>query len=157
MKVYAKRSLSGLIQLWATVVLPPVLILIGLIVLNFDLSQIDTSYIVIGVILLFASILYLVLFGKTMFLPSDVILGNHDALYIHTRKHHEVVLYDKDIVNILAIKNARMSFLRLMKTQRSYGKLIIKTVHKTYHLYPISNVDIVKNELDKRLKNRENE
>ncbi len=150
MNIYAKRSLNGLIQLWATIVLPPLLILVYLIIINFDFSQFDVSYYIIGGILLAASILYLVLFGKTLLLPDIVIEGDNDILHIHKRKHLDEEVYIHDIVDIIAVKNARMTFLRLSTVNRSYGKLTIKTMNKTYELYPVAKVDEVKKVLDKR-------
>lgn len=149
MEVYAKRSLNGITQLWSTIFLPPVLILVYLIIINFDFSELETAYWIIGLILLLTSILYLVLFGKTLLLPEIVIEGDRESLHIHKRKHLDDVVSVHDIVDIIAIKNGRMSFLRLNTVKRSYGKLIIKTMEQRFELYPIANVDDVKKVLDK--------
>ena len=151
MEVYAKRSLSGLIQLWITIVLPPILILVYFIVIRFDFSQVESAYWIVGSVLLLASILYLLVFGKTLFLPDKVIQGKDSHLIVSTRKNHPEDVLFTDIVDMIAIKNGRMSFLRLSTTNRSYGKLTIKTMQKTYQLYPIANIDEVKKRLEKAI------
>ena len=152
MDIVAKRSLPGLIQVWSTIVFPPALILVYLIYINFDVSVIETAYWVIGAILLFTSVVYLFLFGKTLFLPKDVVTSRDGKFFIHKRSHHEESVSLHDIVDVSAIKNSRMSFLRLNPAQRSYGKLIIKTLDKTYDLFPIANVDDAKNNIENKSK-----
>lgn len=149
MEVLVRRSLNGLIQLWVTIVLPPILILAYLIFIQFDFSQVDFAYWVVGTILLTASILYAVLFGKTMFLPNIVIKGDEKKLHIYTGLKHEEAVELFDIVDIIAIKNGRMAFLRLNTVNRLYGKLIIKTMQRKYELYPVSKVDEAKKRLEK--------
>ncbi len=148
MEVYAKRSLTGFIQLWGTIVIPPLLIIVYLFVIQFDVSQIDTVYWVIGVILIATSILYMVLFGSTLFLPKNVIEADDDSFHVHKRKHQDIVIPFADIIDIIAVKSARMTFLRINAVKRSYGKLSIKTRDKTYHLYPIERIDEIKKVLE---------
>lgn len=154
MDVYARRSLSGLIQLWITIVLPPVLIIIYLIYLKFDVSKIETAYWIVGVLLLIASVLYAFLFGRTMFLPDIVIDSDDEKIYIHTGLKHVETVEHYDIVDVMAVKNSRMMFLRLNAAGRMYGKLIIKTMQKKYELYPVSKVDDAKKRLDKLIQHQ---
>lgn len=149
MEVLARRSLPGLLQLWATVVLPPVFIVIYLYAIGFDLSSMDVAYWIIGGILLVTSIFYLILFGKTMFLPQFVIEKDGDRLTLHTGLKHDYHIDMHDIVDVIAVKSAKMSFLRLNPVSRTYGKLIVKTMDKTYTFYPIAAVDEVKKQLEK--------
>ena len=149
MTVFARRSLSGLIQLWITIVLPPILILAYLIYIRFDLSVVETAYWIVGSFLLTASVLYAVLFGKTLFLPDLVIEGDEEKLFIHLNKRHVETISLHDLVDVMAIKNSGMMFLRISAAHRTYGKLIIKTMQKTYQLYPISKVDDAKKKLNK--------
>lgn len=149
MEVYAKRSLNGLIQLWATILLPPIVILIYLIYMRFDFMHIERAYIIIGIILLMTSILYTSLFGKTLFLPDIVIEGNQHELYIHKRKNQTITINKSDILEIFAVEHARMSLIRFNRRKRSYGKLMIKTKNKKINLFPIENVEQVKQFIQK--------
>jgi hypothetical protein len=94
------------------------------------------------------SFLYLFVFGKTLFLPKEVIKASDDKLIIYRRSHHEEIIQLIDIVDIMAVKNSQMSFMRLSHSSRSYGKLTLKTMQKTYELYPIANVDETKKKLE---------
>lgn len=153
METIAKRSLSGFIQLWITIVLPPILILVYLIVISFDLSQLETTYWILGLILLATSVLYVVLFGSTLFLPKVVVEGDGKSLHIHKHRTKDDIIPYQDILSVIAVKNARMTLLRINAVKRTYGKLTIKTNKQTYHLYPIESIDEVKQQLDKLIKN----
>ncbi len=148
MKTYAKRSTYGFIQLWITIVLPPLFVLAYLWYINFDFSLIETSYWIIGILLLVVSLMYGLIFGDTMFMPKTVVEGDHEGIYIHLRKNKVETIGYLAVIDIVAVNNYR-TILRSFSANRSFGKLMIKTADKTYKLYPIKNVEFVKGELDK--------
>ena len=148
MKEYAKRSTYGFIQLWITIVLPPIFVLAYLVYIQFDFTQIETTYWIIGILLLGVSFMYGMLFGDTMFIPKIVVEGNHEGLHIHlSNKKVETISY-LSVIDITGVNNYR-SLFRYFSVNRSFGKLMIKTADKTYKLYPIQNVEQAKSEIEK--------